>query len=286
PLLRAMNEGDGSVQEVVLGGRKQLVAWSEIPQTGWRLLLVVDEEQIFHDTNQLAERYLHIGYLLIAGLAAFYLLFFALMWLRSRHLSNQLAEPIDGIVDMATSLGQGNYSPPMPDSHIAEISRLAGAVQQAGKQLKASEHERHEAQNILQLGLESTTESLWQIDAQTLTIGLSERFVRRFGLGASHLTLSEVNQRVHPDDLERLRHLRKLFADSGEEYFDAEYRYLDCCGEYVWLLSRGKVLLRDEDGWPLRIAGTHVDITRLKQVEDELRHASLEALAASQAKSR
>jgi PAS domain S-box-containing protein len=286
PLLRAMNEGDGNVQEVVLGGRKQLVAWSEIPQTGWRLLLVVDEEQIFHDTNQLAERYLNIGYLLIAGLAAFYLLFFALMWLRSRHLSNQLAEPIDGIVDMATSLGQGNYSPPMPDSHIAEISRLAGAVQQAGKQLKASEHERQEAQNILQLVLESTTESLWQIDAHNLTIDLSERFVRRFGLGASHLTLSEFNQRVHPDDLERLRHLRKLFADSGEEYFDAEYRYVDCCGEYVWLLSRGKVLLRDEDGWPLRIAGTHVDITRLKQVEDELRHASLEALAASQAKSR
>ena len=36
----------------------QLMAWSEVPQTGWRLLLVVDEEQIFHDTNQLAERYL------------------------------------------------------------------------------------------------------------------------------------------------------------------------------------------------------------------------------------
>ncbi|MDU9406509.1 ATP-binding protein [Pseudomonas sp. zfem001] len=285
-LLQAMNEGNGSAQEVMLGGRKQLVAWSEIPQTGWRLLLVVDEEQIFHDTNQLAERYMQIGYLLIAGLAGFYLLFFALMWLRSRHLSDQLSRPINGIVDMAASLGQGKYLPAAPDSHIAEVSRLADAVQQAGKQLKASEHERQEAQSILQLVLESTTESLWQIDTAALTIELSERFVRRFGLGASLLTLSEFNQRVHPDDLERLRHLRKLFADSGEEYFDAEYRYLDCRGEYLWLLSRGKVLSRDESGWPLRIAGTHVDITRLKQVQEELRHASLEALAASQAKSR
>ena len=286
PLLQAMNAGNGNVQEVLLGGRKQLVAWSEIPQTGWRLLLVVDEEQIFQETNQLAERYMQIGYLLIAGLAAFYLLFFALMWLRSRKLSKQLAEPIDGIVDMATSLGQGKYLPAVPDSHIAEVSRLADAVQQAGKQLKASEHERQEAQSILQLVLESTTESLWQIDTTDLTIDLSERFVRRFGLGANHLTLSEFNQRVHPDDLERLRHLRKLFADSGEEYFDAEYRYLDCRGDYLWLLSRGKVLARDASGWPLRLAGTHVDITRLKQVQEELRHASLEALAASQAKSR
>ena len=285
-LLQAMKQGDGGVQEVQLGGRNQLVAWSEIPQTGWRLLLVVDEEQIFHDTNQLAERYMQIGYLLIAGLAAFYLLFFGLMWLRSRKLSEQLARPIDGVVDMATSLGQGRYLPAVPDSHITEVSRLAEAVQQAGKQLQASEQERQEAQSILQLVLESTTESLWQVDTRDLTIDLSERFVRRFGLGARHLTLSEFNQRVHPDDVERLRHLRKLFADSREEFFDAEYRYLDCHGQYLWLLTRGKVLTRDESGWPLRIAGTHVDITRLKQVQEELRHASLEAHAASQAKSR
>ncbi|WGL64230.1 ATP-binding protein [Pseudomonas sp. CW003PS] len=285
-LLQAMKQGDGGVQEVQLGGRNQLVAWSEIPQTGWRLLLVVDEEQIFHDTNQLAERYMQIGYLLIAGLSAFYLLFFGLMWLRSRKLSEQLARPIDGVVDMATSLGQGRYLPAVPDSHITEVSRLAEAVQQAGKQLQASEQERQEAQSILQLVLESTTESLWQVDTRDLTIDLSERFVRRFGLGARHLTLSEFNQRVHPDDVERLRHLRKLFADSREEFFDAEYRYLDCHGQYLWLLSRGKVLTRDESGWPLRIAGTHVDITRLKQVQEELRHASLEAHAASQAKSR
>lgn len=285
-LLQAMKQGDGGVQEVQLGGRNQLVAWSEIPQTGWRLLLVVDEEQIFHDTNQLAERYMQIGYLLIAGLSAFYLLFFGLMWLRSRKLSEQLARPIDGVVDMATSLGQGRYLPAVPDSHITEVSRLAEAVQQAGKQLQASEQERQEAQSILQLVLESTTESLWQVDTRDLTIDLSERFVWRFGLGARHLTLSEFNQRVHPDDVERLRHLRKLFADSREEFFDAEYRYLDCHGQYLWLLSRGKVLTRDESGWPLRIAGTHVDITRLKQVQEELRHASLEAHAASQAKSR
>src|SRR3990167_5783860 len=77
PLLQAMASGQGRVQEVMLGGRQQLGAWSEIPQTGWRLLLVVDEENIFRETNSLAKRYLQIGYLLIVGLALFYLLFFA-----------------------------------------------------------------------------------------------------------------------------------------------------------------------------------------------------------------
>ncbi|WAC45185.1 ATP-binding protein [Pseudomonas sp. SL4(2022)] len=286
PLLQAMTAGQGNVQEVMLGGRKQLIAWSEIPQTGWQLLLVVDEANIFSETNRLAERYLYIGYLLILGLVLFYLLFFALMWLRSRRLSEQLVQPIDGVIGMMRELGQGNYQPAAQSSQIDELVSMAKAVQQTGEQLQASETQRVEAQRILQLVLESTTESLWEVDAQTMSISLSERFLKRFGLTQARMAFSEFNQRVHPNDLERIRHLRQLFASSSEDRFEAEYRYADAQGDYVWLLSRGKVLERDADGRALRAAGTHVDITRLKQVQEDLRRTSLEAQAASQAKSR
>jgi PAS domain S-box-containing protein len=286
PLLQAMAAGQGNVQEVQLGGRNRLVAWSEIPQTGWRLLLVVDEEQIFSETNRLAERYLQIGYLLIAGLALFYLLFFAWMWMRSRQLSNQLAQPIAGIGGMMRRIGQGDFHPSAPSSQIAELTSMALAVQHTGEQLQASETERREAQRILDLVLESTTESLWEVDSPHATIKLSGRFLKRFGLVQECMSLSEFNQRMHPNDLERIRHLREQFVTSGEDQFEAEYRYADARGEYAWLLSRGKVLERDAAGHVLRIAGTHVDITRLKQAQEELRRASLEAQAASQAKSR
>ncbi|MGB4073565.1 ATP-binding protein [Pseudomonas sp.] len=286
PLLQAMAAGQGNVQEVVLGGRSQLIAWSEIPQTGWQLLLVVDEDNIFSETNRLAQRYLHIGYLLIAGLVVFYLLFFAWMWLRSRRLNEQLVQPIDGVVGMMRQLGQGNYQPEAPPSQIDELVSMAEAVQHTGEQLQASEAQRFEAQRILQLVLESTTESLWQVEAVDMSITLSERFLKRFGLPKACMSFSEFNQRVHPNDLERIRHLRQLFASSGEDQFEAEYRYADAEGEYAWLLSRGKVLERDEQGRALQVAGTHVDITRLKQVQEDLRRASLDAQAASQAKSR
>jgi PAS domain S-box-containing protein len=286
PLLHAMASSQGRVQQVMLGGRQQLVAWSEIPQTGWRLLLVVDEEDIFRETNSLAERYLQIGYWLIVGLGVFYLLFFAWMWLRSRRLSDQLAQPIAGIVGMMRRLGQGDYHPSAPSSQIDELVNMAQAVQQTGEQLQASDIERHEAQRILQLVLESTTESLWEVDAPNMAIKVSDHFVKRFGLRTERMSFTEFNLRVHPDDLERIRHLRQLFAVSGEDKFEAEYRYADAGGEYIWLLSRGKVLERDGNGGTLRIAGTHVDITRLKQVQEELRRASLQAQSASQAKSR
>ncbi len=287
PLLQAMaGKRDNNVQEVMLGGRKQLVAWSEIPQTGWRLLMVVDEADIFHETNTLALRYQQIGYVLIAGLVLFYALFFAWMWARSRHLSDALAHPIAGIVEMMRQIGQGYYRPEAPQTRINELSSMAEAVQLAGAQLEASEQRRQEAQRSLELVLESTTESIWEVDARTLAFKISGRFVKRFGLGSDVLGFNDFNQRVHPDDLDRVRRLRHLFMERSDGNFDVEYRFADAQGRYAWLLSRGKVLERDDQGRALRVAGTHVDITRLKQVEEELRRATREAQAASQAKSR
>jgi PAS domain S-box-containing protein len=287
PLQKAMAERPHGVQEVQLGGRAQLMAWSEIPQTGWRLLLVVDEANIFRETNRLAEQYLKIGYLLIAGLVFFYLLFGSWMWLRSRRLSDELAQPITGIVGMMRSLAVGERRPAAPPTVIQEMAEMAEEVQHAGQQLQASEESRLQVQRTLELVLESTTESLWEVEAASLSIRVSERFVRRFGLHADCMPFAEFNQRVHPDDLPRVRHLRLSLADdSSEDFFEAEYRYADALGHYVWLLSRGKVIERDAQGRAVRAAGTHVDISSLKQTQDELRRASLEAQAASQAKSR
>ena len=188
---------------------------------------------------------------------------------------------------MMRRLALGERKPQAPETAIRELAEMAGEVLHAGEQLRASEESRLQAQRTLELVLESTTESLWEVEAASLSIRVSERFVRRFGLPGDSMPFAEFNQRVHPDDLARVRHLRLSMADdSAEDFFEAEYRYADAQGNYAWLLSRGKVIERDEQGRAVRAAGTHVDITRLKQVQEELRRASLEAQAASQAKSR
>lgn len=286
PLLAAITQGNGAVTETNLNGRKQLVAWSEVKQTGWKLLLVVDEVNIFREANRIASHYLSIGYLMIVGLLLFYLLFFGWMWLRSKRLSALLLTPIDSIVGMLRQLGGGQYELQAVRSEICELESISTAVLQTAEQLQASELKRQEAQGILQLVLESTTESLWEVDHHLLTIRISERFRTRFGLPDNVISFTDFNQRMHPNDVERIRHLREQFAHSDQERFEAEYRYADAAGNYVWLLSRGKVLQRNDDGYAVRIAGTHVDITRLKFAQEELRSATLEAQSASQAKSR
>ena len=281
-----MAERAHGIQEVQLGGRAQLMVWSEIPQTGWRLLLVVvDEANIFRETNRLAEQYLKIGYLLIAGLVFFYLLFGSWLWLRSRRLSGELAQPITGIVGMMRSLAVGERRPAAPLTVIQEMAEMAEEVQHAGQQLQASEVSRLQVQRTLELVLESTTESLWEVEAASLSIRVSERFVRRFGLHADCMPFAEFNQRVHPDDLPRVRHLRLSLADdSSEDFFEADYRYADALG-HLAAQSRQGDRARCPGAGGARRRG-HVDISSLKQAQDELRRASLEAQSASQAKSR
>jgi len=285
PLARSVVSSTSGVDEVQLGGRQQLVAWSEIEQTGWRLLMVMDEDRVFAQTNSLASRYLNLGYWLIAGLVGFYVVFFGLMWLRARRLSHFLADPISGVMAMMRQIGEGNYQPPMQHSDISELEDMAQAVVQTGAHLADSEHERWKAQQHLQVVLEGTTESIWDVDVAQQSMQISGRFIRRFGLPEGRLPLRQFNERIHPQDRERVRQLRQRLIEQGGA-FDAEYRFADAQGQYAWLLSRGRVIERDERGQALRISGTHMDVSRLKAVEEELRTASAQAQAASQAKSR
>jgi two-component system sensor histidine kinase/response regulator len=89
---------------------------------------------------------------------------------------------------------------------------------------------------------------------------------------------------IHADDRP---HVEKAVADyfaGTTAEFEVKFRARHRDGVYRWLLSRG-VVVRDDAGKPIRFAGTRIDITHLKHIEDELRRAKEEAEAASRAKS-
>lgn len=286
-LASAIGERQSGQLRVMLGGRPHLVAWDTIARTGWRLLTVVDEADIFTQTDQLAQRYANIGYLLIAGLVLFYVVFLGFMWQRSRELSRQLLRPITGLSRMMDEIGRGLWRPQPVESPIVELDRLSGHALAMGEQLESSEDQRDRAQRRLELVLESATEGLWELDLERKSIELRGRFAERFGLPGTVLELSQFSARVHADDLTALRAALQGVQDGLSDYYEAEIRYADAQGRYRWLLVRGRVLERDPATAAVHLmAGTLVDIETLKRVQVELRLASQEAQAASQAKSR
>ena len=75
---------------------------------------------------------------------------------------------------------------------------------------------------------------------------------------------------THPEDAERVRKTLDHHWETGEYYRD-EYRIRTRGGGWRWILSRGSVVERDEGGRPLRMLGTHVDISDKKRLEAGLR---------------
>ncbi len=286
-LAAAISGASSGVQQVMLGGRPQLVAWTTVAQTGWHLLAVVDEAAVFRQTNALASRYQQIGYLLIAGLVLFYIGFFALMWLRARQLSGALLTPIAGISRMLGEIGVGRWQPQPAQSQIRELDEMCRHTQDIGSRLAYSESERWEAQRRLELVLESATESLWEYDMPNHRLRMRGGMGTRFGLPSGQLSDSEFRRRIHPDDLPQALAQIERVSRGLQQRYEAEYRFADTQGHYHWLLSRGRVLEHDPDTGVAKIlAGTHVDIDALKRVEEELRAATLQAQAASEAKGR
>lgn len=75
---------------------------------------------------------------------------------------------------------------------------------------------------------------------------------------------------VHPDDRSVLESLAENCKSADFESFELECRLQNQDGIYEYILSRGRVIERDEQGLPIRVIGTFTDVNELKLSESRL----------------
>jgi PAS domain S-box-containing protein len=86
---------------------------------------------------------------------------------------------------------------------------------------------------------------------------------------------SEWQRLIFPEDLERVKiNFERHIETRGNDLFYQEVRYLHKNGKTIWVICRGKVVEWAEDGTPIRIIGSHTDITELKSAQESLIHSS------------
>lgn len=74
---------------------------------------------------------------------------------------------------------------------------------------------------------------------------------------------------LHPEDLPKVMEALKAYLEGQASTYEIEFRMLNKAGLWQWILATGKVVERDEWGTPLRMAGTHKDISHHKAAEAE-----------------
>lgn len=111
----------------------------------------------------------------------------------------------------------------------------------------------------------------WELDLQSRTALRNARWAEILGYDPHEIesTMEAFTERIHPDERESCRTLIEEGFRSGEPYL-IDCRALHKDGHWHWIQTRGKVVERDADGRPLRVAGILVDIDARKRTEEAL----------------
>lgn len=171
--------------------------------------------------------------------------------------------------------GNRNYFDRKEIKLLTEVADNISFVLKAihtGNERKKTEAELIKNENRLRFALEGTNDGLWDVNMKTGEVYLSPRGCEILGYKPDELNevAKKWNDLVNPDDLAYTNLRLDSYLKGRAEIFEVEQRLRTKSGEWKWILARGKVVERDSRGEPLRMTGTHTDISS-KKAEEELR---------------
>ncbi len=141
-----------------------------------------------------------------------------------------------------------------------------------------TERKRMEEEIILQKNrlaniLYGSNVGTWEWNVQTGENIVNEHWAAIIGYTLDELPSDNRNswkKFVHREDLEIANALLEKHFNNELDYFECEFRMRHKHNHWIWVLSRGKVSSRTEDGKPLLVCGTHLDINERKLIQDEI----------------
>jgi diguanylate cyclase (GGDEF)-like protein/PAS domain S-box-containing protein len=138
---------------------------------------------------------------------------------------------------------------------------------------KRSEAALAESEARLALVIGASQSGLWDWDIAANSAYFSPRFKQILGIAgdADFTTLFFFSDRLHPEDRERAMAAMARCVERDEP-FDCEYRLRRADGSYVWVHGHGRAV-RDRAGVAVRFAGSIIDISDRKHVEERLRQS-------------
>lgn len=122
--------------------------------------------------------------------------------------------------------------------------------------------------------LDGTHAGTWEWNVQTGETRFNEVWAEIIGYTLDELEPVSIEtwmKFTHPDDLAESNKRLQACFNREVDFYESECRMKHRDGHYVWVLDRGKVMSWTEDGKPLRMFGTHLDISRSKELELLLR---------------
>ncbi|MDA0204538.1 MAG: PAS domain-containing protein [Acidobacteria bacterium] len=194
-------------------------------------------------------------------------------------VSRSVVRPLTDLVSpMEASVGTGLLHRVQTDSSILEINRLIDAFNGMLDSLAVARAGVRDSEERYARAVRGANDGIWDWNLQTQQCYFSPRWKSMLGYDEGEIgnTPDEWFGRILEEDRECTRQAVDKHIQRESDQLETEYRIQHRDGSFRWCLTRGLVVV-DENGTPLRVAGSQTDITRRKQAEAELKamHARL-----------
>ena len=133
-------------------------------------------------------------------------------------------------------------------------------------------HENARLLERVRAAVQSSALAVWEWEAGTGRLHLDAAWSAMLRKRAQDttLTLQELSALLHPEDRESFQKTWAECIAGVRPDFIVELRVRTDDGDWIWFLSRARVVERDASGRALRVVGTQLDITTRKLAEKEL----------------
>lgn len=134
---------------------------------------------------------------------------------------------------------------------------------------KYADAELRDSEARWKLALESTGDGVWDWHIQAGREYYSRRYKEMYGYSQDKVweQSDEYHDIVHPDDKAQLIRDQQAYFKHETPTYSNEHRVRCADGSWKWVLTRGMVIEWDVQGKPVRMIGTHTDISNRKDAE-------------------
>jgi len=144
-----MKTNNSGFSTLTINNSSRVVSWTTIEETGWKLLLIVEEEKVYEKVNETVGILNRVGWVLSIGLVVFYIIFIYFLSRRTVIISRNISKPLMDINVLLKKIGNGDYYQPEEDMDVQELEQTYKQLVSMGSQLGDSNRKLLETQDDL-----------------------------------------------------------------------------------------------------------------------------------------
>ncbi|MEO1009272.1 MAG: ATP-binding protein [Planctomycetota bacterium] len=159
---------------------------------------------------------------------------------------------------------------PLPNQH-GEFDRLV-AIATDVSELRQAETRLKEVHERLDLALRAAGQATWDWHMPDHIVAYSDTWYTMLGYepGELPMTFEVWEELVHPSDIAVAMACMEAHLSGECDTFEANLRMRRKDGSWMWIRTIGRIVARDDEGKPLRVAGMHLDIDAEQKLQQEL----------------